>query len=36
VLDTGALEFQTDSQPAGGRVMTRARTVVVLEAREPD
>jgi len=35
VLDTGALEFQTDPQPAGGRVMTRARTVVVLEATEP-
>ncbi|TMG24745.1 MAG: glycogen debranching enzyme, partial [Chloroflexi bacterium] len=35
VLDTGALEFQTEPQPAGGRVMTRARTVVVLEATEP-
>src|SRR5438132_6919921 len=35
VLDTGALEFQPEPQPAGGRVMTRARTVVVLEATEP-
>jgi glycogen operon protein len=36
VLDTDALEFQADPQPITGRVMTRARTVVVVEATEPD
>jgi glycogen operon protein len=35
VLDTDVLKFQSDPHPVEGRVMTRARTVVVLEATEP-
>ena len=35
VLDTDTLEFQADPPPSTGRVITRARTVIVLESREP-
>ena len=35
VFDTDALEFQAEPHPVEGRAMTRARSVVVLEATEP-
>jgi len=35
-LDTDALQPQEDPQPITGRVMTRARTVVILQSRGDD